>query len=75
MTWTASQRKYALSEKGKISRKKYQESFKAKETRKKYQEKRKVKLLELNKNQETKPDYAVKTIEPTEMTKKTKIKK
>lgn len=75
MTWTASQRKYQLSEKGKLSRKKYQESSKAKESRKKYQVKRKARLLELNKNQETKPDYAVKTLEPTEVIKKIKSNK
>ena len=60
--WTASQRKYALSEKGKLSRKKYQE-------------KRKARLLEIKKEQEIKTNYAPKTSGLSEGTKKTKDKK
>jgi hypothetical protein len=49
MAWTEAQKKYARSEKGKISRKKYQSSEKAKEAHRRYMLKRKAKLAEAKK--------------------------
>ncbi|MBI4100705.1 hypothetical protein HY439_03130 [Candidatus Microgenomates bacterium] len=62
MSWTAAQRKYSNSSKGKISRLKYQQSPKGVETRKRYIARRKAKLA--GKEQ-------IETITPVEKEEKT----
>ena len=52
-TWTEAQKRYARSEKGRISRKKYQSSQKAKEAHKRYLLKRKARLAEAKQKEET----------------------
>ena len=54
-TWTEAQKRYARSEKGRISRKKYQSSQKAKEAHKRYLLKRKARLAEAKQKEETTP--------------------
>lgn len=53
--WSEAQKRYALSEKGKLARKKYQSSEKAKESRRRYMLKRKARLAEAKQIEEIKP--------------------